>query len=268
MQKQHWKITVSISALLAWIAYAPAVLAEEAKKEDISDIERTLQAHRQQLKAQEEALAQQIQSLQEQQKQLVKQRNEMRNLEKKVTEVTGREISHDREEVGTDYKPEEKQRPPEVAALAEEGGVLLPKGAMVIEPSMEYSRSSALRVAVEGFTIIPALNIGSFEITEVDRDTSIAAVSGRLGLTNRLEISAKVPYVHRGDTTLSRPFGAGAGADQLRDVGGDGLGDIEAGLHYQINSGQGGWPYFIGNLRFKSRTGTDPFEVPTDPAQA
>jgi len=38
---------------------------------------------------------------------------------------------------------------------------------------------------------------------------------------------------------------------------------VEVGAHYQINHGQDGWPYFIGNLRYKSNTGKGPFEVPT-----
>jgi hypothetical protein len=31
-----------------------------------------------------------------------------------------------------------------------------------------------------------------------------------------------------------------------------------------LNEGKGNWPYMIGSLRFKTRTGKDPFEVVTD----
>ncbi len=169
------------------------------------------------------------------------------------------------EVVGIDRKQKEKEKPPEVAALESEGAsVLLGKGRMVIQPSLEYSRFSSLRVAVEGFTIVPALNIGSFDITEVDRDTLTGALTARLGISDRIELETRVPYLYRDDSTLSRPVGVGAASDELRNVSGNGLGDVEVSARYQINSGQNGWPFFIGNLSFKSRTGKDPFEVPLD----
>ncbi|MCB2081604.1 MAG: transporter, partial [Rickettsiales bacterium] len=166
--------------------------------------------------------------------------------------------------VGIDRKPKDRERPPTVDAVRNEGGVLLTPGKLVIEPSLEYNRSSALRVSIEGFTIIPALNVGAFEITEVDRDSLTAAMAARLGITERFELEARVPYVYRDDATLSRPIGTGSDANVLSNVSGYGIGDVEMAGHYQITDGKGNWPFLVGNLRFKSRTGTDPFEVPID----
>ena len=42
------------------------------------------------------------------------------------------------------------------------------------------------------------------------------------------------------------------------------IGDIELAARYPLNDGGADMPYFIGSLRFKTRTGTDPFEVTTD----
>ena len=99
----------------------------------------------------------------------------------------------------------------------------------------------------------------------MDRDTLTGAVSARLGITNRLEVDAKIPYVYRQDSTLNRPVGAGT-ADVLNEVSGNGIGDVEAGIHYQLNRGRDGWPYMIGNLRMKSVTGKGPFDVAIDTA--
>lgn len=170
------------------------------------------------------------------------------------------------QEVGTERKTESQKKPEVPAVAVDEGGVLLPRGRVVFEPSLQYSRTSALRVSVEGFTVVPAINVGLFDISEIDRDIVTTAMTGRFGLTDHLEIEAYVPFLWRNDSTIGRPIGIGTATDVLSDVDGYGLGDIELAAHYQINNGQNGWPYFIGNLRFKSITGEGPFDVPTDAA--
>ncbi|MGH9957681.1 MAG: transporter, partial [Pyrinomonadaceae bacterium] len=88
--------------------------------------------------------------------------------------------------------------------------------------------------------------------------------------TNRLELEAKVPYVYRSDNlsvtipTLPRDPQSGEPPEIARGLNGDGLGDIELALHYQINRGLNGWPFFVGNVRWKSDTGEGPFDVDRD----
>lgn len=170
------------------------------------------------------------------------------------------------QEVGTERKSESQQKPEIPAVAISSGGVLLPKGRFVLEPAVTYSRSSALRVAVEGFTLIPAINVGLFDIAQIDRDILTASITGRVGVTNRLELEAHVPYLWREDSTIGRPIGIGSATDILTRVDGDGFGDVELAAHYQVNDGKDDWPYFIGNLRYKTVTGEGPFEVPTDSA--
>jgi hypothetical protein len=139
--------------------------------------------------------------------------------------------------------------------------VLTPKGALILEPSLQYSYSTANRVSVVGFSIIPALIVGLIDVRTVNRSAWVASLTGRYGVTNRLEFEARVPYVYRDDSTLARPFNAPAGADAVFNADGNGIGDVEFTARYQFNEGGMEKPYFIGTLRFKTRTGTDPFEV-------
>jgi hypothetical protein len=157
--------------------------------------------------------------------------------------------------------PEPPQRPPEVAPLGQQPGVLTPKGALILEPSLQYSYSTANRVAVIGFSIIPALVVGLIDVRTVNRSAWVASLTGRYGVTNRLEFEARVPYVYRSDSTVARPFNEAAAADSLFNADGNGIGDVEFTARYQFNEGGMEKPYFIGTLRFKTRTGTDPFEV-------
>ncbi len=168
-------------------------------------------------------------------------------------------------EVGTDRKPIASEKIPEITVLDNHAGVLLKKGRLVVEPGIEYSNSSSTLVDIQGFTIIPALNIGAFQISNVNRDIVTARMTGRLGVTDRLEIDASVPYLYRQDRTRERPFGVGSSTETLETNDSNGLGDIEMGAHYQLNDSTGNAPVFIANARFKTITGKDPFEVDTDP---
>ena len=154
-----------------------------------------------------------------------------------------------------------------VAPIFEETGVLTAKGHYVLEPSVQYSYSSNNRVTLLGYTILPALVVGLVDVREVKRNTVAGALSGRYGVTNKLEIEARVPYIYRSDSTRSRPYGAGSPDDTTVNASGRGIGDVEIAARYQLTNGTGALPIMIGSLRAKSRTGTDPFEVVSDCAQ-
>lgn len=165
--------------------------------------------------------------------------------------------------VGVAPSADAQQQPP-VAPLFDQPGILTPRGRYVLEPSLQYGYSSNNRVALVGYTVIPALLIGLIDVREVKRNTLTAALAGRWGLTNRLELEAKVPYVYRSDATVSREIFTGSASERVFDSEGKGLGDVELAARYQLNVPQGNSPYYIGSLRYKARTGKDPFEVVTD----
>jgi hypothetical protein len=157
--------------------------------------------------------------------------------------------------------PEPTERKPEVAPVGQTPGVLTPKKVFILEPSLQYSYSTSNRVVIAGFTIIPAITIGVIDVRTVNRSAWTATLTGRYGLTNRLEMEVRVPYVYRNDTTVARPFNNPSASDAVFNADGQGIGDVELTARYQFNDGGMARPYYIGSLRFKSRTGTDPFEV-------
>ena len=160
--------------------------------------------------------------------------------------------------------PAENSRPPEVAPIFQQPGVLTPKGRIVIEPTYQFGYSTADRVSLIGYTIIPAILIGLIDVRQVRSTTQTAILTARYGLTNRMELEVRVPYVDTHTDTVSREVLTGSAENNVFGSSGKGLGDIEATLRYQINNGGADSAYYIGWLRFKSRTGKDPFEVVTD----
>jgi TolA-binding protein len=163
----------------------------------------------------------------------------------------------------TKTQPEETRPQITNATVASQGGVLTPKGVFSFEPTFQYQYASNNQILIEGLTIVPGITIGSESVRQlVDRMTTLT-MTGRLGVTDRLELEADVPWVYRADDTTLQPLTA-SGTVTTHSADGNDLGDIQFGAHYQFNSGDGGWPYFVGNLLVKSTSGKSPFDVPVD----
>ena len=156
-------------------------------------------------------------------------------------------------------------KPPEVAPIFQQPGVLTPKGKFALEPSLQYAYSSSNRVSVIGFEIFPALLIGVLDIRTANRESYTATLTGRYGITNRFEIEAKLPYIYRRETLQTREFLEASFRDGEFRSSGSGLGDVELTGRYQFNDGGMEKAYYIGTLRLKTHTGKDQFEVDRDP---
>ncbi|MGE5506223.1 MAG: transporter [Actinomycetota bacterium] len=158
---------------------------------------------------------------------------------------------------------------PQQAAVAdpppepEKPGVLTREGVLVIEPSVEYQHSNVNKFVVGGVAILDTALIGTIQASQADRDSVTATLGLRYGITNRLEAELRVPFMYRHDQTTNTFVSTNnvAATNSLTD---EDLGDIEGALHYQINDGEGGWPFFVANLRVKSATGRGPFDVKRD----
>lgn len=160
--------------------------------------------------------------------------------------------------------PESQNRPPEVAQIFDQPGVLTPPGKLVLEPGLQYGYSSNDRVALVGYTIIPALLIGLIDVRQVKTTSATAVLTARYGLGNRFEMEARLPYVYINSDTVSREIFTGSAVDRVFNANGSGMGDVEVTARYQLNRGGPDKPYYVAWLRYKSRTGTDLFEVTTD----
>lgn len=152
--------------------------------------------------------------------------------------------------------------------LARVGGVLTPRGMIAVESSLEYLYTQGTQATVNGFSIIPGITFGTVDIRRSTQRTAIAALTLRYGITDRLEVNARIPWVYRSDTIQTAPADITASPITINPTG-SGIGDVEFGASYQVNSGLDDWPVFIANLRVKSDTGRSPFDVPifrvTDP---
>ena len=268
-------------------AGAPALLPAE----DLRRLESTIQAQEQRLIEQENRLAEQARALEQQRQALLAQQRALKALQAqlsgggaKVVAATmggaaGMAPPAQKQKVPAQLEPSEGTPPPaegtpppvgeapppeepvrpEVAALAEVGGVLTPKGRLVLEPSVTLSHSSINRFVFQGVEIVEAVLIGAIEASDADRDSITVAGTARYGITDRIEVEAKIPVVYRNDRITNLIISTNSLATQEPEA--FDIGDVEFGGHYQINDGREGWPYFVGNLRVKTDTGVSPFEI-------
>ena len=163
--------------------------------------------------------------------------------------------------VEEDSATERSDQATEIASIAADRGIVTRPGKFVIEPAISYAHSNSTAVAIEGYTVIPALLVGLINISEVQRDIFIGALTFKYGITSRLETSIRVPYLNISEDLRERRAFQGTPVDSVTESTGEGLGDVEASIRYQFNDGLGGWPYVIGTLRVKSPSGEGPYDV-------
>lgn len=160
--------------------------------------------------------------------------------------------------------PRAEGQRPQVATIPEIGGVLTRQGQLLLEPGFFYTQSNTTQFTFLGVQILPAFLIGLLEVETADRDLYSPQLTARYGITNDWEAEVKVPYVIRDDREeilTPPPLDSPDPITITRDLDADGIGDIEAALHYQTNRILEGWPVFVGNVRYKSDTGEGPFDV-------
>ena len=151
----------------------------------------------------------------------------------------------------------------QLAAIPEGMAVLSRQGRASVDLSADYTRSTANRLVFRGIEIVPGIQIGVIEANEADRDTLTTNIAARYGLTSRLEVETRIPFIKRSDT-ITTVQQRDEAVTRTIDLDGKGVGDVEAAIRYQINSGQGGQPIFIGALRVKSDSGEGPFDIDRD----
>jgi hypothetical protein len=157
-----------------------------------------------------------------------------------------------------------KQRPPEIPRLSQTvGGVLTRKNNLVFEPSILYSYYDNNRVFLDAYTLLPAIAIGLIDVRQIKQHTLMGNLGLRYGLTDRLELELRFPYVYRTQEQRARPLDLSpADVDRVFDTNGSDIGDIQFAGRYQLNSGSGGWPIFLANMVATVPTGKSPFDIP------
>lgn len=160
--------------------------------------------------------------------------------------------------------PPQQSAPPQPAQVFDEPTALTPRGHFAFEPAAQYVHSTNNQVALVGYTILPAITIGLINIQRVESNLDNFTLTGRYGITSRLELEVGVPYVVANTTTETRPLAGTSTANDYFNASGSDIGDVEVALRAQLNHFKGDNTVYLATLRFKTHTGSDIFDEPVD----
>lgn len=164
--------------------------------------------------------------------------------------------------------PEDFERPLELAVLETQGSAVTRQGQLSAEFQLEYTRADRSRAVFRGVELVEAVLVGVFDINESRQDILGSSIGLRYGLTDRLEIGARVPFVYRRDSSVVAPIAGSTNNDQAAtldsSVKGSDIGDLELSARYQLLDAGEGRPFVTANLQAVLPTGTDPFAIPRD----
>ncbi len=162
----------------------------------------------------------------------------------------------------TEDRREEAAKERAETILIQEGGVLIPKKTLVIEPSFNYTHFSRNLISISGFTVFEAIVIGTIAVEDIDRDILTPSLSFLYGITDRLQFALEIPYLYRHDRLV--PTAETGVTQRDRTIEANDFGDIEAGLFAHVSQARGWRPDVILNFRWKTRTGEDPYGLDTE----
>ncbi|ARU17907.1 hypothetical protein A9D14_16430 (plasmid) [Croceicoccus marinus] len=164
--------------------------------------------------------------------------------------------------------PEDEDQPIEIAVLDNTSSVVTPRGRLIAEAQLDYTRADRSRAVFRGVRLAEVVLIGVFDINESRQDVLTGSIGMRYGVADRLEIGARLPLVYRSDSSIIAPVPGSTNNDGARtienSVNGFGLGDLEVTARYQLIDGRNGAPYVIANLQGVFPTGSSPFAVSRD----
>lgn len=130
-----------------------------------------------------------------------------------------------------------------------------------IEGGIAYSHFSNAQLNLSGFLALDAIFLGLISIDEVNADVLTADVTGRFGITDRLQLDINVPYIYRRSNFQSGGAGGNAAGLAEKTVTSSGLGDVSVGASYRLFRETARRPDVVLNARVKAPTGRDPFGV-------
>jgi hypothetical protein len=139
-------------------------------------------------------------------------------------------------------------------------------GNFTLETGLSYTRSDRKQLALNGFLALDAIFLGDISVDEVKADILTLDVLGRWGVTPRMQVDLDAPFLYRRTVYQSTGTSGSTTTTSEAEVTLERqmeLGDMSAGLYYQLAPETTSRPDIVWSLRIKAPTGSDPYGIKT-----
>jgi hypothetical protein len=161
-----------------------------------------------------------------------------------------------------DDKVIKKAKPSQsVETLIQEEHVLFNQQ-FTLEPGFTYSQFDRKQLAVNGFSALDAIFLGNISVDSVEANFLTMDLTARYGPMDRLQLDFNLPFLYRRTTFQSTANNGGATVEEEITMDPE-LGDVSAGVYWQLLKEMPGSPDVVWSIRAKAPTGSDPYGIGT-----
>ncbi len=162
-------------------------------------------------------------------------------------------------QIGQDQKVDDSERREQEKALVVQEHAPLFERKFTLEAGASYSYYDRRQLALSGFLALDAIFLGTINLDQTKAAVLTTDVTGRYGITDRLNLEANIPYVTRTSRFVSG--GAGGASTSISEVtkSSSGIGDVSVAGYYQLVKESARWPDLVASVRVRAPTGRDPF---------
>jgi hypothetical protein len=130
-----------------------------------------------------------------------------------------------------------------------------------LETGVSYSHSDRSQLTLNGFLALDAIFLGNINVDRIKSDIVQLDVTGRYGVTDRLQFDFNAPFLYRSSTYQSGGAGNCGTCVLERDVNNSDIGDVSAGAYYRLFPETPTRPDIVLNVRVKAPTGKNPYGI-------
>ncbi|TKR30156.1 transporter [Luteimonas gilva] len=162
-------------------------------------------------------------------------------------------------QIGQEQKVDDSERREQEKALVVQEHAPLFERKFTLETGASYSYYDRRQLALSGFLALDAIFLGTINLDQTKAAVLTTDVTGRYGITDRLNLEANIPYVTRTSRFVSG--GAGGASTSISEVtkSSSGIGDVSVAGYYQLVKESARWPDLVASVRVRAPTGRDPF---------
>ncbi|HVI24837.1 MAG TPA: transporter [Xanthomonadaceae bacterium] len=163
-------------------------------------------------------------------------------------------------QVGEENRAQEdaQRREQEKALVVREHAPLFERR-FTLDTGLSYSYYDRRQLSLSGFLALDAIFLGTINLDQSKATVATLDITGRYGLTDRINLEASLPYVWRDSRFVSG--GAGGASTSVSEIGirSSGVGDASVAVYYQLLKEAASRPDMVLSLRVRAPTGREPF---------